>query len=308
MKYIYTFIILLASTSLFAQQQFSNSDFENWTNHPASAPFTPYDQVDDWASGNDLLQLATGVQPPTEKTTDAQHGTYAVKLTSRKAFGQLASGNLFLGTFKLNLVEFVKSAKFGIPYTDKPSAFNVYYKYTPVSGDSCSIAIYLFKWNTVSKSRDTVGVGYFQTNQTVSSYTLLTVPVEYKSEATPDSATMTFASSAGGKDLKGQEGSTLFIDNLSLDFTTLSTTSPLANIGTALFPNPAKDEVKINNAPFASGTLYFYNNQGVLVSTKTWNDTSSPSFNVSDLAPGYYTCKIVSEEQKSFSTKLIINQ
>ncbi|WP_028978861.1 PCMD domain-containing protein [Sporocytophaga myxococcoides] len=308
MRYIYTLLILLASTGLFAQQQFQNSDFENWTHYSANAPFTSYDQADHWASGNDLLQLATGVQPPTEKTTDAQNGTYAVKLTSRKAFNQLAAGNLYLGTFKLNIMNPASSAKFGIPYTDKPTGFNVYYKYNPVNGDSCSIAIYLFKWNSVNKSRDTVGIGYFQTNQEVSNYTLLSVPVTYKSQVTPDSATMTFSSSAGGKELKGQVGSTLFIDNLSLDFTPLSTTSPFATTGASLFPNPTKDEVKINNAPFASGTMYFYNNQGALISTKVWNGAVSPSISVSDLAPGYYTCKIVSEEQKSFSTKLIITQ
>jgi len=308
MKYIYTLILLLASTSIFAQQQFLNSDFENWTHYPANTPFTPYDQADHWASGNDLLNLAPGVQPPTEKTTDAQSGTYAVKLTSRSAAKQLAAGNLFLGIFKLNIMNPASSAQFGIPYTDKPTGFNVYYKYSSVNGDSCSIAIYLFKWNSVNKSRDTVGIGYFQTSQTVNSYTLLTVPVTYKSEVTPDSATMVFSSSAGGKELKGQVGSTLFIDNLSLDFSTLSTISPLANTGASLFPNPAKDEVKINNAPFTSGTMYFYNNQGALISTKVWNSTSSPSINVSDLAPGYYSCKIVNEEQKSFATKLIITQ
>ncbi|MCR6642219.1 MAG: PCMD domain-containing protein [Sporocytophaga sp.] len=308
MKYIYTLIILFTSTSIFAQQQFLNSDFENWTHYPANTPYTPYDQVNDWASGNELLNLAPGVQPPTEKTTDAQSGTYAVKLTSRTAFGQLAAGNLYLGFFKLNIMNPVSSAKFGVPYTDKPSGFKVYYKYSPVNGDSCSIAIYLFKWNSASNSRDTVGIGYFQTNQTVNNYTLLSVPVTYNSEAAPDSATMTFSSSAGGKELKGQAGSTLFIDNLSLDFTTLSTTSPLANTGASLFPNPAKDIIQINNAPFISGTVFFYNNQGALVSTKVWNGASSSAIRVSDLAPGYYTCKIVSEDQKSFSTKLVVAQ
>ncbi len=309
MKYIYTLIILLSSTSIFAQQQFLNSDFENWKHYPSSTPgFSSYDQADHWASGNDLLTLAFGVQPPTEKTTDAQSGTYAVKLTSRTAYNQLAAGNLFLGTFQLNLTNYPASVKLGSPYTDKPSGFNVYYKYSPVNGDSCSIEFYLFKWNSASNQRDTVGYGYFKTNQTVSNYTLLSAPITYIKDVTPDSATMVFSSSGGWKQLKGQAGSTLFIDNLSLDFITLSTTSPLANTGATLFPNPAKDIVQLNNAPFTSGTMYFYNNQGSIVSTKVWNSASSSSISVSDLAPGYYTCKIVSEEQKSFSTKLIITQ
>ncbi|GAL84663.1 hypothetical protein CHU_3514 [Sporocytophaga myxococcoides] len=308
MKYIYALIILFTSTSIFAQQQFLNSDFENWTHYTLNPPYTSYDQVNNWASGNDLLTFAPAVQAPTEKTTDAQSGTYAVKLTSRSANTLFAPGNLFLGTFQLDLMNIPGSAKFGKPYTDKPSGFNLYYKYSPVNDDSCSIELYLFKWNSVSNQRDTIGSGYFKTNQTTSDYTLLSVPVTYTSEVTPDSATMIFSSSAGYKQLKGQAGSTLYIDNLSLDFITLSTTSPLANTGATLFPNPAKDMIQLNNAPFTSGTMYFYNSQGAIVSTKVWNSASSSSISISDLAPGYYTCKIVSEEQKSFSTKLIITQ
>ncbi|MBC7449852.1 MAG: PCMD domain-containing protein [Cytophagales bacterium] len=96
-----------------------------------------------------------------------------------------------------------------MPYSDRPTAFNVYYKYISVKGDSCAIYVLLFKYNTVTKTKDTIGRGNFLSNTSVAVYTPLTIPITYKSAAIPDSITMVFTSSAAGAKFKGYVGSSL---------------------------------------------------------------------------------------------------
>lgn len=289
-------------------QQLLNSDFENWTNHPGSGGYTSYDEADNWATGNAATNISPGLTPPTTKTTDAQHGTYAAKLTTQSIFGQIAAGNLFTGRFQLNLTNPVKSAQMGIPYTAKPTAFNVYYKYTSVSGDSCAIYVLLTKYNTTTKKRDTIGLGDFKTHTTVTSYTLLQIPITYTSTEIPDSISAVFTSSADGGNFRGRVGSSLTVDNFSLEFAALSTTTSLNSISAVLYPNPARSNVYLSNAPAESGTAYFYNALGVLVASQKWNGTRTPEFSLSNMPGGFYTCTFVTSEATVFAGKLLITE
>lgn len=307
MKKVYILLLFCISTFSYGQQLL-NSDFENWTNHPGSGLYSSYDEVDNWASGNAAVNIVPGATPPTTKTTDAQHGNNAVKLTTQSIFGQIAAGNLFTGRFQLNLTNPVKSAQMGIPYVAKPTAFNVYYKYTSVSGDSCAIYALLTKYNTVTKTRDTVGFGQFKTHVTVSSYTLLHVPITYRNTETPDSIAMVFTSSADGGNFRGRVGSSLTVDNLSLEFDALSTTASLASVSAVLYPNPATAQVVLSNAPSESGTVYFYNVSGKLVASQKWSGTVTPTFSLDDMPAGFYTCKFITSDEMVFAGKLLITE
>jgi hypothetical protein len=307
MKNIYLFIAFCISGYSYGQQLL-NSDFENWTNHPGSGGYTSYDEADNWASGNAATNISPGLTPPTTKTTDAQSGSYAAKLTTQSIFGQIAAGNLFTGKFQLNLTNPVKSAQMGIPYVAKPTAFNVYYKYTSVNGDSCAIYALLTKYNSVTKTRDTVGIGEFKTHVTVSSYTLLHVPITYKNAETPDSIAMVFTSSADGGNFRGQVGSSLTVDNLSLEFSALNTTTALNAVSAVLYPNPAQSSVYLSNAPSESGTVYFYNAFGTLVESQKWSGTVTPEFALTNMPAGFYTCKFVTSEATVFAGKLLITE
>ncbi|HSY60998.1 MAG TPA: PCMD domain-containing protein [Cytophaga sp.] len=307
MRKIYI-LLTFCITSYTYGQQLLNSDFENWTNHPGSGGYTSYDEADNWASGNAATNISPGLTPPTTKTTDAQNGTYAAKLTTQSIFGQIAAGNLFTGKFQLNLTNPVKSAQMGIPYVAKPTAFNVYYKYTSVNGDSCAIYALLTKYNSVTKTRDTVGFGEFKTHVTVSSYTLLHVDITYRNAEIPDSIAMVFTSSADGGNFRGQVGSSLTVDNLSLEFSALNTITSLNAVSAVLYPNPAQSSVYLSNAPSESGTVYFYNAFGTLVESQKWNGTVTPEFVLTNIPAGFYTCKFVTSEATVFAGKLLITE
>jgi len=301
-------ILLSCIPVILTAQQLPNSDFENWTNTPPHSIYSGYDQPDNWATGNAALNVAPGATAPTQKTTDAYSGTYAAKLVTQSIFGQLAAGNLFSGTFALNLTHPEQSAQIGIPYTDKPTGFNVYYKYTSVSGDSCAIYVYLFHKNTSTLKRDTIGRAYFQSTTSTSSYALLSLPITYSTTDTPDSIAVVFTSSAGGGQFKGRAGSTLFIDNFSLDFTVTNTSTALESTGAAFYPNPANAQVTLSNAPSNAGTLYLYNAQGERVRTMEWSGSLAPMFSLNGLTSGVYNAVVITGDEKIFSSKIVVKQ
>ena len=98
------------------------------------------DKVYDWASGNSGYVTVAGDKPPTAYPTtvaEGRLGGLAAKMQTvytssfAAATGNpIAAGNLFLGSFKTNLLNTLKSTKFGLPYSgDMPQSVRAYYKY-----------------------------------------------------------------------------------------------------------------------------------------------------------------------------------
>lgn len=102
---------------------------------------TTGNKVYDWASGNPGYVTVAGDKSPNEYPTTVGEGIngQAAKLQTvytssfAAATGNpIAAGNLFLGSFKINLLNTLKSTKFGLPYTgDLPKSVRAYYKYKP---------------------------------------------------------------------------------------------------------------------------------------------------------------------------------
>ncbi|UYW02497.1 PCMD domain-containing protein [Flavobacterium agricola] len=99
------------------------------------------DKVYDWASGNSGYVTVAGNKTPFEYPTtvaEGRAGGFAAKMQTvytssfAAATGNpIAAGNLFLGSFKTNLFNTLKSTKFGLPYSgDLPKSVRLYYKYT----------------------------------------------------------------------------------------------------------------------------------------------------------------------------------
>lgn len=93
----------------------------------------------EWGSGNAGYMITNNSAPaesyPTSQSEDGFVGK-CVKLTtvSTGALGvgfgaPLAAGNLFLGTFEINLLNMAKSTHFGQPFRKMPQALVGYYKY-----------------------------------------------------------------------------------------------------------------------------------------------------------------------------------
>ena len=94
-----------------------------------------------WSSGNDGFSLTnsggTADTYPTLQVADGYSGKGVRMITRSTGFlgsmfgAPIAAGNLFLGTFSLNIANTLKSTRFGIPYNynKAPKAVTGYFKY-----------------------------------------------------------------------------------------------------------------------------------------------------------------------------------
>lgn len=214
---IATGIVMFGMVS--AQQQVPNGGLEAWTLVPGSGSFKDYEEPNDgWTSGNGVIHVAPGSDPVCEKTTDAHTGQYAAKLTTRSIFGQMASGSMFLGVFKLNLANPVSSARRGIPFAGPvPSRFRGFYRYQPVGTDSGAIYAMFTRWN--GSARVVIHEARLSITASTPNWTEFDIAVPLFDE-TPDSMSVVAASSADGENFKGSVGSTLWVDDLSFSWST----------------------------------------------------------------------------------------
>jgi hypothetical protein len=158
----------------------------------------------------------------TDSTRDSYSGKYAALLTT-KIFTPQGTPILIPGIIGTDSLDIPNATiLLGKGFTQRPTKFNGYYKYQPVAGDSGVVFVLLSKFNTVSGHRDTVAYARQIIKNVVSTYTLIDLPINYYSSATPDSLTLIIASSGDINfvDLmgsKGQEGSQLWIDEIQFD-------------------------------------------------------------------------------------------
>lgn len=216
MRAVYLFLVLtLGHIAVLPQTTIPNGDLEEWTHVPGSGSFKDYDEPSNgWSSGNGAIHVAPGADPVCEQTDDAAVGQYAAKLTTRRIFGQIASGSLFIGRFELNLANPKESARLGMPCTEVPRMFRGMYKYLPQGGDSAVIRATFRRWN--NGQREIVSEAKLTVKVTVDAWTPFELLIPDPTAA-PDTVEVVFASSAGGEFFKGDVGSALFIDNVRFD-------------------------------------------------------------------------------------------
>lgn len=310
--------VLILTTSLWIgislsysqEAQIPNSDFEQWqqNHYNSSYPDLFYWEMlplDIWANGNAATTI-TG-EFPTQRSEDAYEGDYAAKLETMKVFGVIASGNLFTGEFVSDL--FDSQALRGVPFTDKPIRFSGYYKYIPGTyksakgirtTDKCAIYAILSKWN--GTARDTVAIAKMESDATISSYTLFDFPFDYHSQETPDTISIVFASSAGGENFEGAEGSTLYVDNINLEYEN--------SIVVREMKNEARIEVRyLQNQKILKAwhkrseplRISLYNQFGRLITGTTWE--REPHIHLGEFPQAMYIYQISSRNGQSVSGK-----
>jgi len=216
MSAVYLFLALaLGHAVVSSQTAIPNGDLEEWTHVAGSGNFKDYDEPSEgWSSGNGAIHVAPGADPVCERVEDAAVGQYAAKLTTRRIFGQIASGSLFLGRFELNLANPKESARLGMPCTDVPRMFRGMYKYLPQGGDSAVIRATFRRWN--NGQREIVSEAKLTVKVSVDAWTPFELLIP-EPTAPPDTVEVVFASSAGGEFFRGDVGSALFIDNVRFD-------------------------------------------------------------------------------------------
>jgi len=239
MKALNTLILILLIGSAMAQTQIPEGGFNNWTPNSTNVYFEP--AGDWWTTLNPLATLGGPVT--VYATTDAHSGEYAAQLETILWGDLLISGLLVSGNFILT-EPYIENGK---PFTDTPSKFKGWYKYTPVNGDSAGVAAILTKYNVSAGQQDTVATAITAITEGVQAYTQFEIDFDYLiPDVDPDTIIIVFTSSGDGGNFQGQVGSTLTIDDISLEYPSGLLESLLPEFSVKVFPTPAAEQVSFN--------------------------------------------------------------
>jgi len=211
--YLFNLVGILISSAVSGQTAVPNGDFELW-----KPPNGNYQDPVSWDTPNKAVANIPIIGiVVVSRSTDHESGNYSVKLeTKHLSVPPLdVPGFITLGTLTINLTAGSYTLTGGVPITDNPTHLQGYYKFLPQGGDSCVMAIGLFR--NQSGVRDTIGSGYFSTRSTVSDWTPFSAWIDYTMTGAPDSMNIFALSTA--QETGMHTGTTLYLDNLSLDYT-----------------------------------------------------------------------------------------
>lgn len=251
-----------------AQNTIPNLDFESWV-LSASTRYEDPTPSNIWATPNYAMDLILG-NPSTsivQKSSDAHSGNYAALMKSRNIVGNFAGATLFTGY--LNTASpFNPIPMLGVPFTGRPIAMKGWYKYAPVGGDSSSIYIKLTKWNITTNTQEVVGFAEKRDYTAVATYSAFNLVVNYLSNDIPDSITLVFSASAGAEFGVGQVGSSLWIDDVELDYGASSINENMISSTVQFYPNPFTSSLQIKSS-IPQCTLSLYSIYGQLLFSTT---------------------------------------
>jgi hypothetical protein len=290
-KAILSFIMLLGIITIYGQSQLENCYFAAWEDIPSNAPPGVYQEPvgNTWATSNEA-SMTVMTTASVKKTTDSYLGEYAALIQTVLIGTIHGSGTLFTGKFKLEGAP-SEYCKFGIPFTDRPVYLQGFYKYYPVSRDSCRIASWLTKWNSTTHKRDTIAAASITRGESialVNTYTEFDIIYNYYSGNSPDSITVIFASSADGANYNAAVGSKLYIDELLFGYYPLPVEKIKSKKDILVYPNPVSEYLIIESSIPANGfQLKIYNSDGSLIRTKKINN-SLERVTISGFAVGLY--------------------
>ncbi|MEI6900166.1 MAG: T9SS type A sorting domain-containing protein [Bacteroidota bacterium] len=295
----------------FTQSNIPNGFLENWYNTVVNANLN-FDQPgvgpdDNWITTlNELATIAPPIGPgpvTAFRTTDTHSGTYACKLVSQNFI--LVPTDVFipgmLGTAKLNMTS--SNAILGRHCEGcRPLSLSGWYKYEPVNGDSATVVILLSKWNPSTHKRDTIGYGRFFQKQAVSEYTQFTLPVNYRNNNAPDSITILTISSGGFNVVNfmqshGQVGSTMYIDDLMLEYPAGIRQNLMPDVMVSVYPNPTSNNLHVElTMDVVNGLFQVYNMEGRMMTSLSL-ESKTGTLTVSSFPAGTYLYKLVSGKE-----------
>jgi len=293
----YIIVIIFSIYSLLSfSQDLPNYDFENWEESKS------FNNPLDWGTSNFSVYSVYKFNTVTQETSDVYSGSSSIKLETieKNVAGETVkvAGVLTLGIFDIDLSTRSAVIKSGILYYNRPSVFKGYYKYSTPGIDSCTMAIYLTRYNTDLSNRDTIGVGVF-TSGTQTEWTEFNAPIEYNSSVGPDSMNIIIISSDTSI---FETGSTLLVDKLYID-APLNTNS-IQQEQIKLYPNPASDYIRISYENELYINYKIININGQVLITDQHHDLNE-NINISRLNSGIYFIKINVSRNKEV-TKLFI--
>jgi hypothetical protein len=270
-------IIALLITSIAANAQHANMDFENWSQDTDSVA-----RPDNWIINQGMGTFGIFTDE------DAQNGDKAIMIS-----------RWYWYTFD----DAVQTAA----TTTKPIELTGFYKYTnneiqlgnDTIQDTAHVYVYAKKWNAALQQNDTIGYGHVTFTETLA-WTGLVCPIYYTSNEMPDSITIRLApteynlvSGNGMCAYAGNNGTCSFfsVDNLSLNTTATGINDKPAE-RFKLYPNPAANELFISTT--GNIQTYGYIIRDVMGKTVANGNLLNQSgrVDISGLASGLYTINI----------------
>lgn len=300
MKSLITFILSLLLGSALAQTQIPNGGFEEWTPNSTNIYYEP--GGDFWATLNPLATLGGPVT--VSRTTDAYSGEYAAQLESKLWGDLLISGLLVSGNFIAN----PPSISNGQPFTDKPSKFIGWYKYTPINGDSAGVAAILTRYNAEAGQQDTIAKAINAITENVQTYTQFVFDFDYLLPGIdPDTIIIVFSSSGDAGNFQGQDGSTLLLDDISLEYPSGLLERLLPEFTVKAFPSPAAEWVSFQFDTEQPEQLicYVYTLDGRLIRSFSPKDKEY-QMDVSTWQQSKYILQVFKENRLVSSAKFIV--
>ncbi|MDF7810643.1 T9SS type A sorting domain-containing protein [Hymenobacter sp. YC55] len=290
-KTLYTLAVAalgLSATGTASAQAVLNGNFENWEQRNGS------ERPVNWSTTDDLLD-AIGVPVITNavsKTSDKQNGSFAVKLENKALFGGLATG----GFLALGSLSDLESEEFlGVPFTGRPSHLQFHYKQTgtDIANDSAQVLVALTRY--VNGHREVIGGAESLLRSAPSSYTLMSLPLEYLSSATPDSVFMLIESATAEE---FTIGNALYVDNIAFTSTVAATHNAQLAKEMQVYPNPSATGLFTltttgRNAELAGTTLTVTDAQGRTVLHQAYSRTSQPrTIDLQSQPAGFYLLRL----------------
>ena len=234
------------SMSTDAGVQIPNGDFETWTYFNSTYYPCPEGEIGNstgtgtaymgfWGSGNPAAKSGGMIiTSPTSDVRPGSKGTQAALLETKSFLGQIAAGNIFVGTFGG-----VHNIKYGDVYMGRPFTFNArpkaikfWYKGTVGSNDKARLFICMGKWSSYHKvdtydqstffnpSDESLpegpiyGYGDWIQETTVNEWTEITLPITYRSDEMPNYLMITASSSYRGDYMEGSTDSKMYLDDI----------------------------------------------------------------------------------------------
>ena len=234
-----------------SQKTLYNGGFEHW--HQSGNPWYPNEQgVKFWDTSNPgSTSISASYNVTTRTESPKRSGSYAAKLESTKVIIKFAAASMYTGEF--GKVDGTKGAilDWGTPFTDRPTALKGFMQYHPQAVDNvgknlpaaapakgqpdiCSIYIALLSDIIVVNNTDVsllpnlltdsrvIAYGALPDNQCVAtgdSWKEVNIPLEYRDiNKKPSYLLVVFSASKYGDYFHGAKGSTLYLDDFSLEY------------------------------------------------------------------------------------------
>lgn len=339
MKKIYLLLAgVLLSASVMAQNTVTNDSFENWNSGMLSTNEQPEGWTTGLI-GNVLIELfGQNLPMPVNtyfgvKSTDAHYGNYALQLQANTVgipgteysamfpgiaqLGEAEGFNIPLATI-LNMVESFSSimggdtAGFnwedldlsslqslsqalapGEALSQTPAHLNMWVKFVPQEGDMLNVIAF-------TKSGGVpVGYAVYNTEETMSDYTLISIPFENAFESCD---TLAIIIAAGG--LQSNANTLFLVDDIMIDYDITDGVAEFGGQQFSCYPNPTRGSYFIKPQGEEPYQYEVYDMTGRLVVSDN-NRMGLTTLNTSNWSNGVYVLKI-NQNGQTYPQKIVV--